>query len=79
MRPRVMLENAGYGLKASTRDRPRHGGQQHQLNRGAKIFFDENQTLFLWLNPKNTRLEFRYLETVLGYLDLNTAEHPLSK
>jgi hypothetical protein len=32
-----------------------------KLNRGAKIFFDENQTLFLWLNPANTRLEFRYL------------------
>jgi len=48
-----------------------------KLNRGAKIFFDENQTLFLWLNPSNSRLEFRYLDNVLGYLKLGTTEHEL--
>jgi hypothetical protein len=46
-----------------------------KLNRGAKIFFDENRTLYLWLNPANTHLEFVYLNKVLGYLTLGTSEH----
>jgi hypothetical protein len=48
-----------------------------KLNRGAKIFLDENKTLYLWLNPDNTRLEFRYLDKVLGFLTLGSVEHEL--
>jgi hypothetical protein len=48
-----------------------------KLNRGAKIFFDENQTRYLWLNPSNSRLEFKYLDNVLGYLTLGSLDHEL--
>lgn len=53
------------------------GDNNLKLNKGAKVYLDENQTVFLWLNPDNNRLEFRYLNQVLGYLKLDSVEHEM--